>query len=113
MPSDLQCAALQAALRKGAPLSRRPLPPNATDLIGPNDLSGLIQPDLNAPGGQMRFRLSNGVLTKVKNASREHRIGCAQQHAIGQMVEVAYPARCDDGHVDPVSYTHLTLPTKA
>ena len=24
----------------------------------------------------------------------------APQHAIGQMVEVAYPARCDDGHVD-------------
>ena len=70
MPSDLQCAALQAALRKGTPLSRRPGPPNATDLIGPSGLSDLIQPDLNAPGGHMRFRLADCVLTEVKNARR-------------------------------------------
>ena len=38
------------------------LPPNVTDPIGPNGLSGLIQPDLNTSSSHVRFGLANGAM---------------------------------------------------
>lgn len=49
------------------------------------------EPDLYAMLSQVGLGLGNGVFTKVKDTGGEHRIGTAQEDAIDQVVEGAYP----------------------
>src|SRR5690606_28955297 len=61
------------------------------------------QPHGDAPLGHVALGLGNGELAEVEDAGREHRVGAADRHAVGEVRELAHATRGDHGHFDGVA----------